>query len=112
MSINYKEIGANIRVARTKLGMKQSDLAELVHVSTQHISHVECGSAKASLILLVDIANTTGTSVDALLGRNQTTSRRKIIETQFSAITESASDATVELCYSICKCIVEWQESH
>ena len=110
MAINYKEIGTNIRVERIKKGMKQYELAELVHASNQHISHVECGTAQTSLPLLVDIANVLGTSVDALLGTNQVTNRRKILEAQFGALTETAPENVVELCFVLCKCLVEWRE--
>lgn len=106
--IDYKEIGTNIRVERVKKGMRQYVLAELVHTSTQHMSNVECGVARISLPLLIDIANVLGTSVDALLGINQVTNRRKILEAQFGAITENVSDTIVELCVTLCKCLVEW----
>lgn len=75
------------------------------------MSHVECGTAPTSLSLLVDIANALGTSVDALLGTNQITNRRKILETQFGAITENAPDRVVELCFILCKTLVEWESS-
>ena len=111
MTINYKEIGTNIRIERTKKGMRQYELAECVNTSTQHMSHVECGTAQASLPLLVDIANVLGTSIDALLGNNQVTNRRKILETQFGAITEQAPERVVELCFLLCKTFVEWESS-
>lgn len=111
MAINYTEIGTNIRIGRVKKGLRQCDLAELVHTSAQHISHIECGTAKASLPLLVEISNALGTSIDALLGNNQVTNRRKILEAQFGAITENSSDNVVELCFALCKFLVEWQSN-
>lgn len=109
MAINYKEIGRNIRIERAKKGLRQYELAERVNASNQHMSHVECGTAPTSLSLLVDIANALDTSVDALLGTNQVTNRRKILETQFAAITEQAPERVVELCFVLCKSLVEWQ---
>ena len=41
MDFNWKDIGQNIKLRRIKLKLKQSELAELVDVSSQHISHVE-----------------------------------------------------------------------
>ena len=108
MAINYQEIGANIKIERVKKGMKQYELAELVHISPQHMSHIECGSAKMGLSPLVDIANVLGTSVDALLGTSQDTNRRKILEAQFASIMEPATDEIQELCFALCKYIVEW----
>ena len=39
MDFNWKDIGQNIKLRRIKLKLKQSELAELVDVSSQHISH-------------------------------------------------------------------------
>lgn len=61
------------------------------------------------MALLVDIANALDTSIDALLGRNQSANRRKILEAQFGSITENAPDEVVELCVALCKFLVEWQ---
>lgn len=110
MAINYKELGTNIKIERTRKGLRQYELADRVNVSSQHMSHIECGITQASLALLVDIANSLETSVDALLGRNQSANRRKILEAQFGLITENAPDDVVELCVALCKFLVEWQE--
>ena len=108
MSIDYKVIGTNIRIERAKKGLKQYELAELAHISTQHMSHVEHGTAQISLPSLVEIANVLETSVDALLGINQTSNRRKILETQYGAMMEKASDNVVELSFALCRFLAEW----
>lgn len=51
--LDYFEIGSNIRIQRILNGLKQKDLAERVNVSPQHISHVETGRAKPSLLMIV-----------------------------------------------------------
>lgn len=56
MEIDYAEIGRNIREHRRRCGMKQKELAELINVSDQHISHIENGYTKLSLVTLVAIA--------------------------------------------------------
>ena len=65
--MDYKELGNSVREARTIYGITQSNLAERVGCSVQHISHIETGHTKASLPLLVKIANTLHVSVDYLL---------------------------------------------
>ena len=65
--MDYKELGNRVREARTIYGITQSNLAERVGCSVQHISHIETGHTKASLPLLVKIANTLHVSVDYLL---------------------------------------------
>ena len=53
--IVYQEIGNNIKICRIRCNLKQAELAEMVGVTSQHISHVERCQTKPSLTLLVDI---------------------------------------------------------
>lgn len=46
MELDYKAIGQNIREYRRKSGLNQKELAELVNLSPQHISHIETGHTK------------------------------------------------------------------
>ena len=41
MDLDYQEIGRNIRRFRQAKGLKQKELAELIQVSDQHVSHIE-----------------------------------------------------------------------
>ena len=68
MDLDYLEIGQNIRHYRQKRGIRQKELAEYIHVSDQHISHIENGHTKLSLITLVAIANTLNVDCNTLLG--------------------------------------------
>mgnify|MGYP001530684302 CR=1 FL=1 len=54
--IDYQEIGNNIKICRIRCNLKQAELAEMVGVTSQHISHVERCQTKPSLTLLVDIS--------------------------------------------------------
>ena len=47
--MDYFEIGARIRARRKALGMSQEQLAEMVNISTTHMSHIETGNTKLSL---------------------------------------------------------------
>lgn len=65
--MDYKLLGQRIRAARMSAGLSQEQLAEMVGLTSQHISHTEVASTKISLPALVKIANALHTSVDRLL---------------------------------------------
>ena len=65
--MDYKLLGQRIRTARLAAGLSQEQLAEMVGLTSQHISHTEVASTKISLPSLVKIANALHTSVDKLL---------------------------------------------
>ena len=65
--MDYIKIGQRIRKARKAKGYSQEQLAETVDISVPHMSHIETGSTKLSLPVLVDIAAALEVSTDALL---------------------------------------------
>ena len=54
--MNYKEIGQRIRKYRKQMNLSQEELAEKIGISTTHMSHIETGSTKLSLPVLVELA--------------------------------------------------------
>lgn len=105
--IDYAEIGNNIKICRIRKNLKQAELAELVGVSSQHISHVECDRTKPSLTLLLDIATALHVDLYTLLGNNVSSRPDTSITAEFSTILKDATQDQVELCLSVCKTIVE-----
>ena len=65
--MDYVLLGQRIRAARLSAGLSQEQLAEMVDLTSQHISHTEVASTKISLPALVKFANALHTSVDKLL---------------------------------------------
>ena len=65
--MDYVLLGQKIRAARVSAGLSQEQLAEMVGLTSQHISHTEVASTKISLPSLIKIANALHTSVDRLL---------------------------------------------
>ena len=65
--MDYVLLGQRIRAARLSAGISQEQLAEMVGLTSQHISHTEVASTKISLPSLVKIANALNTSIDKLL---------------------------------------------
>lgn len=66
-NMDYVLLGQRIRAARLAAGLSQEQLAEIVGLTSQHISHTEVASTKISLPALIKIANALNTSVDRLL---------------------------------------------
>ena len=67
MGIDYVAVGERIRRIRKEQKMSQEKLAELIDVSTPHMSNIENGKTKFSLQVLIDLANSLNTTPDALL---------------------------------------------
>lgn len=65
--MDYYKIGQQIRKFRRQNGLSQEELAEKVNISTTHMSHIETGSTKLSLPVLVDIANALQVTADELV---------------------------------------------
>lgn len=63
----YDALRREVHHIRTQRGFTQSELAELVGVEQNHISHIESGRRMMSLTLLREIAQTLRVSTDALL---------------------------------------------
>lgn len=65
--MRYYEIGQRIRHYRKACGLSQEMLAEKVGISATHMSHIETGSTKLSLPVMVRLSEALGVQIDALL---------------------------------------------
>ena len=65
--MDYTGIGLRIRRIRKAKKITQEKLAEHANISTVYVSHIETGSAKPSLPVLVSLADALDVRVDALL---------------------------------------------
>lgn len=70
MTLDYQAIGKRIKIARVRKSITQECLAELVDISTGHMSNIETGSGKVSLKMLITIANTLEVPIESLLADN------------------------------------------
>ncbi|SDC32969.1 DNA-binding transcriptional regulator, XRE-family HTH domain [Succiniclasticum ruminis] len=77
MKINYQYIGQRIRQERLRNRLSQEQLAELTESSPQYISHIETARKKASLEMILKIANSLDVSVDQLIADNLTSNQYK-----------------------------------
>ena len=63
-----ESIGNRIRTLREKIGLKQSDIANALQISSQAVSKWERGENTPDISILVPLAKLLGTSTDWLLG--------------------------------------------
>ncbi len=65
--MDLKQIGLNIKKLRMRIDMTQSQLADKVGKSPNHIAHIESGTAKMSLDTLVDVGKALNASPNEIL---------------------------------------------
>lgn len=85
-----KQIGSNIRVARINASHTQEQLAELLNISTNHLSALERGISGASTEIIKKICILYALSADALIfgklpdpSTDELTERLKHIQPEF-----------------------------
>lgn len=67
MNIQYQVIGHRIKLRRKELHMKQSELAEILDISNNHVSSIETGREKPSLETLLQICDALNVTPDYIL---------------------------------------------
>ena len=75
MNADYGLIGKQISFYRHQVGLTQEQLAEARNLSISYLNRIENGRKKASLDVLITIADTLGTTMDNLLSGNQQNDR-------------------------------------
>lgn len=65
--MNSKVIGINIKKYRKAAGLTQEKLAELLDISTVHMSHMECGHVSMSIELLLKLCGILNVSPNHIL---------------------------------------------
>ncbi len=84
--MNYKEIGQRIRKYRKQMNLSQEELAEKIGISTTHMSHIETGSTKLSLPVLVELSENLKVKTDYLLFSQPRTDNSETIKLLQQAI--------------------------
>ncbi len=65
--MDYYEMGQRIRRIRKARGISQEQLAEIIGISTTHMSHIETANTKLSLPVFVNLAEALDVQTDVLL---------------------------------------------
>lgn len=97
MKVDYRDLGARIRKRREELKISQEELADLVGLSTQHISNVENAKTRIGLEKLVSIANVLECSVDELLCGSLRVGSREIYHDEIASIIEDFTDTEMRV---------------
>jgi HTH-type transcriptional regulator / antitoxin HipB len=61
--------GDNLKAARLKAGLKQSELAQLTGMTQQYLSRIEAGQLNLTLRTMIELAKVLGQEVPAMLRR-------------------------------------------
>ena len=69
--MDYVAIGQRIRQFRKQRGLTQEQLAEMIGISTTHMSHIETGTTKLSLPVLVLLTEALHVGADDLICTQQ-----------------------------------------
>ncbi len=69
-----------LKMLREKRGYSQKQLADVLHVSKNSISHYELDRCMPSIEVIVSIADIFDVSIDYLLGRSNTNLSKRLLE--------------------------------
>lgn len=79
--IDYEQMGETIRKYRKARGLSQEKLAEIMRLSREYISRLECGKATVSLDTVVQLSRVLDITVD-LLVMNRDLKEHAVIEVE------------------------------
>lgn len=68
--INFKAIGQRIKRIRKEKNLTQENLAEMLDISTEHLSRIETGSYRPSLTLIEKLSEILATDEQTLMFGN------------------------------------------
>lgn len=67
MNQHYVQMGNRIKIRRRELKIKQSELAEMIDISNNHISSIETGKQKPSMDIFIKLCDALKVTPDYLL---------------------------------------------
>ena len=100
---NFINLGKRIRQKRKAKKITQESLAEKVDVGTTHISHIETGCTKLSLITFISIANALDVSADELLC-DYVNNSSQIYKNELSLLLDNCTDKEIRFIYDMVNC--------
>jgi transcriptional regulator with XRE-family HTH domain len=101
MYLRHRALGNNLQLIRSKSGFTQEELAEAVGISTSFYANLERGNKGVSVLVLYDIAQFLGITVDYLLYKEHADARIRNIEALLREKPESfiiAIEKMIRLC--------------
>lgn len=109
--MDYYVIGQRIRKTRKAHGLSQEQLAELVGISTTHMSHIETGNTKLSLPVLVSLAEALEVSTDDLLFCGSSTERGSVLA-ELTQLLESCTTQQLKITVDVLRATIVSLKKH
>lgn len=109
--LDYVTIGKNIRSIRKTRNLSQEQLAEKIWISTTHMSHIETGSTKLSLSVLVDIAHALDVGTDELLSTQPFIEKSETTD-EIRALIQSCTSAQARVLLDLLKAAKESMDAN
>ena len=109
--MDYYVIGQRIRKTRKAHGLSQEQLAELVGISTTHMSHIETGNTKLSLPVLVSLAEALEVSTDDLLFCGSPTERGSVLA-ELTQLLESCTTQQLKITVDVLRATIVSLKKH
>lgn len=79
MLFDMKHCGARIRALREDMGISQSELEDVLHITNAHLNRIEAGTRSVSFDLLLEISAHFHVSLDSLVtGRDAMRMSREV----------------------------------
>ena len=103
--LDYKKIGIKIKETRLNKSISQEKLAELIFMSKEHVSHIECGTTKLSLPTLIKICNALETTADFLL-LDSIYKSKEYLRDDFARLISDCPESDMRLILEVSKTIV------
>ena len=75
--MNFPE---TLKILREKRGYSQKQLADVLHVSKNSVSHYELGVCMPSIDVIINMADIFDVSIDYLLGRSTVNLSKRLLE--------------------------------
>lgn len=109
--LDYVAIGKKIRMIRKTKNLSQEQLAEKIWISTTHMSHIETGSTKLSLSVLVDIAQALEVGTDEILS-TQPFIQKSVTTDEIHALIQSCSAPQARILLDLLKAAKKSMETN
>lgn len=94
--VDFRSLGRNVRKYREEKGLSAEKLSRISGVSKSHINNIESANAKASLEVMVRIANALEISLDMILCDSLKLSRN-IKKMEYALILDDCDDNAVNI---------------
>ena len=103
MKLDYSKIGQCIRAHRKKAGLKQRELADQVHVTAQHISHIETAQTQVSLPVLISISDALKVDLNTLVGDTVTKAQGGSYRGELESLLTQMGEKKARFCLEFCR---------